>query len=104
MSPKARYINIINVYAPTSERAKKFLGETEKMYNDLNKLCKEMDKISTSNIIIAEDFNAKIGKRNENKPLLMHDPTEEQKHHHVRSKFDTKHFTQSKDAQGGCNE
>ena len=34
------------------------------MYDDLNKLCKEMDKISTSSTTIAEDFNAKVGKRN----------------------------------------
>ena len=33
------------------------------MYNDLNKLCKEMDKISTSSTIIARDFNTKIGER-----------------------------------------
>ena len=60
----AKHINIINVYVPTSERAKKFPGEMQKMYNDLNKLCKEIDKISTSITIIAGYFNAKIGKRN----------------------------------------
>ena len=34
------------------------------MYYGLNKLCKEMDKISTPSTITARDFNAKIGKRN----------------------------------------
>ena len=50
---KGKHINIINVYVPTSERAKKFPGEIQKMYNNLNKLCKEIDKISTSITIIA---------------------------------------------------
>ena len=38
------------------------------MYQDLDKLCEEMDKLSTSVTIIAGDFNAKVGKRigNEN--------------------------------------
>ena len=34
------------------------------MYYGLNKLCKEMDKISAPSTITARDFNAKIGKRN----------------------------------------
>ena len=33
------------------------------MCRDFNKLCKGMDKISTTMTIIAGDFNAKIGKR-----------------------------------------
>ena len=64
-NPKAKdIINIINVYAPTSKRAKKFPGEIQKIYNDLHKLFKEMDKISISSTITAGDFNAKIGKKN----------------------------------------
>ena len=34
------------------------------MHNDLNKLCKKMDKISTSSTTIAGDFDAKIKKWN----------------------------------------
>ena len=65
VNPKPKHvIHIINVYAPTSERAKKFTGEIQKTYGDLNKLSKEMDKISTSITIIAGNFKAKIGKRN----------------------------------------
>ena len=41
VNPKAKHIiNIINAYAPTSERAKKFPGVVQKMYNSLNKLYK----------------------------------------------------------------
>ena len=41
VNPKAKHIiNMINVYGPISERAKKFPGVIQKMYNDLNKPCK----------------------------------------------------------------
>ena len=63
MNPKARHIiNIINLYAPTSKRVKQFPDEIQNMYNDHNKLCKEMD--ITMSTLIAEDFNTKIGKKN----------------------------------------
>ena len=61
MKPKT-IINIINVYAPTSERAKKGPNELKKLYKNLNKLCKELDKVS-SITILAGDFNSKVGKR-----------------------------------------
>ena len=56
-------ITVINVYAPTSERARKYQHETEKMFRDLEKVCLEVDRIKTSMKIIAGDFNAKVGKR-----------------------------------------
>ena len=62
-SSKKYLINIINVNAPTTQRLKKHQNELNKMYRDLEKLCKEFDKISTSVTIIAGDLNAKIGKR-----------------------------------------
>ena len=62
MKPK-NIINIINVYTPTSERAKKCPKELKKLYKNLNKLCKELDKVSLSNTILAGDFNSKVGKR-----------------------------------------
>ena len=41
MNPKAKHItNMISVYGPISETAKKFPGVIQKMYNDLNKPCK----------------------------------------------------------------
>ena len=44
VTPKAKLItNLTNVYAPTSEKAKTFPGEIQKMRNNQNKLCKEMD-------------------------------------------------------------
>ena len=63
---KPKYtVNIINVYAPTSDRAKKQPNELQKFYKDLCKLCKELDNEKTSITLIAGDFNAKVGKRNE---------------------------------------
>ena len=41
-------ITIINVYAPTTERAKKNPKELEDMYSQLNKLVKDFKKLSTS--------------------------------------------------------
>ena len=65
MNPKTKHIiNIINVYAPTSERAKKIPGDIQKIYNDLNKLYNETVKIPTSITITAGNFNAKSGKKN----------------------------------------
>ena len=64
VNPKAKHINITTVYAPTSERAKRFPGEIQKIYDGLNKLCKEIDKISTASTLIIGDFNTKIGKMN----------------------------------------
>ena len=56
-------INIINVYAPTSERLKKHENELNKMYRDIDKLNNEFEKISTSVTIIAGDLNCKIGRK-----------------------------------------
>ena len=59
---KRKIITIICVYAPTTDRVKKNPHELTKLYKQLEKLCKEMKK-STSTTIIAGDFNAKVGKR-----------------------------------------
>ncbi|GFR78339.1 craniofacial development protein 2-like [Elysia marginata] len=54
-------ITIINVYAPTSERALKHPEEFEKFYRDLNNTINSVEKQSF--ILLAGDFNAKIGKQ-----------------------------------------
>ena len=62
MKPK-NIINIINVYAPTSDRAKKCPNEIKKLYKNLDKLCKEFDKAPSSITMLAGDFNSKAGGR-----------------------------------------
>ena len=57
----------IFIYAPTTEYAKKQPNEIEKLYANLNKLCDQFEKQSTSLTIIAGDFNAKVGKSNQRK-------------------------------------
>ena len=63
-------ITIINVYAPTTDRVKKHPNEIEKLYANLNKLCDQFEKQSTSVTIIAGDFNAKVGKSNQTETCL----------------------------------
>lgn len=55
-------INIINIYAPTSERAQKYPRKTEEFYEKRNNTLKDLRKLSTSIVFIAGDFNAKVGK------------------------------------------
>ena len=62
MKPK-NIINIINVYTPTSDRAKKYPNELKKMYKNLDKLYKEFDEVPSSITMLAGDFNSKIGRR-----------------------------------------
>ena len=62
MKPK-NIINIINVYAPTSDQAKKCPNEIRKLYKNLDKLCKEFDKAPSSITILAGDFNSKVERR-----------------------------------------
>ena len=62
MKPK-NIINIINVYAPTSDRAKKCPNEIKKLYKNLDKLCKEFDKAPSSITMLAGGFNSKVGRR-----------------------------------------
>ena len=62
MKPK-NIINIINVYAPTSDWAKKCSNEIKKLYKNLDKLCKEFDKAPSSITMLAGDFNSKTGGR-----------------------------------------
>ena len=55
-------INNINVYARTSNQAKKCPNELKKLYKNVDKLCKEFDKIPSSITILAGYFNSKVGK------------------------------------------
>ena len=60
--PVDHMINIINVYAPTSEKVEKDKKEIEEIYAKVEKLIEEFSKITTSITLIAGDFNAKVGK------------------------------------------
>ena len=57
-------ISIINIYAPTTVKAKTNPHELIQIYREIEKLRTEFKKIKTQLTIIAGDFNAKIGKRN----------------------------------------
>ena len=62
MKPK-NIINIINVYVPTSDQAKKCPNEIKKLYKNQDKLCKEFDKAPSSITMLAGGFNSKVGRR-----------------------------------------
>ena len=62
MKPK-NIINIINVYAPTLDRAKKYPNELKKLHKNLDELCKELDEVPASITMLEEDFNSKVGRR-----------------------------------------
>ena len=55
-------ISIVNIYAPTIERVKNSTDELDQMYTDLGTLFSELRK-AASLVLIAGDFNAKVGKR-----------------------------------------
>ena len=69
MKPK-NIINIINVYAPTSDRAKKCPNEIKKLYKNLDKLCKEFDKAPSSITMLAGGFISNVGRRTGPKSCL----------------------------------
>ena len=50
-------ITIVNVYAPTSERANKFPNEITEFYAQLSKITSDLKKLATSIVFIAGDFN-----------------------------------------------
>ena len=62
MKPK-NIINIINVYAPNLDRAKKYPNELKKLHKNLDELCKELDEVLASITMLEEDFNSKVGRR-----------------------------------------
>ena len=62
MKPK-NIINIINVYTPTSDQAKKLPNEIKKLYKNLDKVRKEFDKAPSSITMLAGDFNSKLGRK-----------------------------------------
>ena len=61
--PVDHMINIINVYAPTSEKVEKNPKEVEDMYLQIEKLMTTFKKQQSSITMIAGDFNAKVGKK-----------------------------------------
>ena len=61
-APKDHLINVINVYAPTSEKVEKNENIVQKIYQDIENLINEL-KCSTSVTFIGGDFNAKVGKK-----------------------------------------
>ena len=68
--PIDHMINIINVYAPTSDKVAKDKREVEEMYSEIEKLLKKFKKMKSSVTMVAGDFNAKVGRKlNEEKCL-----------------------------------
>ena len=58
-----RLFNIISVYAPTTDIARRDPNEVEKLYNKLTELLNKLNSNSNSTTIIAGDFNSKVGRR-----------------------------------------
>ena len=69
MKPKS-ISNIINISAPTSDWAKKCPNEINKLYKNLDKLCKEFDKAPSSITMLAGGFISNIGRRTGPKSCL----------------------------------
>ena len=63
-------VNIINVYAPTSDKVEKNSTEIESLYGEVEKLLTKFRKLKSSVTFIAGDFNSKVGKR-ENEETCM---------------------------------
>ena len=61
-NPADHTILLVNVYAPTSGVAKKDQQQVKKMYSELKTLLDSFKKLSTKTVIVAGDFNSKIGK------------------------------------------
>ncbi|XP_033120167.1 craniofacial development protein 2-like [Anneissia japonica] len=55
------FITLINVYAPTSDRAEKYPAERERMYKELDELVSKF--ANKTFLLICGDFNSKIGKK-----------------------------------------
>ena len=60
---KTFLINIINVYAPHTQRVKDDYTELIELYDVLNELLSNFKNLAGSFTIIAGDFNAKVGKQ-----------------------------------------
>ena len=69
MKPKS-ISNIINISAPTSDWAKKCPNEINKLYKNLDKLCKEFDKAPSSITMLAGGFISNVGRRTGPKSCL----------------------------------
>ena len=66
---KRNLLSVINVYAPTAERAKENPEELNEFYMNLNDTLIDIKKLS-SLILIGGDFNAKVGKRSNGEACL----------------------------------
>ena len=67
---KTNIISIINIYAPTSQRAAKFPEETQGFYSDLNNTIETLGNKTI--LFIGGDFNAKVGKYEEGETCIGH--------------------------------
>lgn len=67
---KASIISIINVYAPTAERARNYPEEYNTFYDQLNKTYHDTKRHSTITIL-AGDFNSKLGLKQNNTESFM---------------------------------
>ena len=68
--PVDHMINIINVYAPTSEKVDRSREEIDVLYAQVEKLRDNFRKLKSAITLIAGDFNAKVGKK-ENEERCM---------------------------------
>ena len=68
--PVDHMINIITVYAPTTERVKENKSEVEKMYQDIVNQMNILKKNKSSVTFIAGDFTAKVGKRRDDEECM----------------------------------
>ena len=63
-------VNTINVYAPTSDKVEQNQEEVETLYTEVENLLSKFRKLKSSITLIGGDFNAKVGKR-ENEESCM---------------------------------
>ena len=63
-------ITIVNVYAPTTKKVAENISVLDEMYTNLANLINEFKNKNTSIILIAGDFNAKVGKTKDNETCL----------------------------------
>ena len=79
MNPKVKHIiSIINVYAPTSERAKKFPGEIKKMYNDLKSYAEKWIRYQYVALKLQRTLTERLGKGMDQETALVSGQGEEE--------------------------
>ena len=77
MNPKVKHINIIDVYAPTSERAKKFPGEIKTMYNDQKGYAEKWIRYQYLALQLQRTLTQRLGKGMEQETALVSGQEEE---------------------------